>query len=136
MTTLAPPLHSLPAARSPHFRFSRPRASPAPLPRAPQRPRARPQGEKAQVAVGSPPLVPLPFFLTTSALGRQYGRCGCLAERPLSGCCGAASLRLPPRFPALPPPLAPVPGAGGLVATWGRASAAGRKASCSEAARQ
>lgn len=31
------------------------------------------------------------------------------------------------RLPCSPPPLAPVPGAGGLVATWGRASAAGAR---------
>ena len=43
------------------------------------------------------------------------------SERLLGRCFSAAATR----FPALPPPLAPVPGAGGLIATWGRASAAG-----------
>lgn len=89
--------------------------------------------EKRHRLLSEVPLqVPLPLCLTTSALGHQHGRCGCLAKRLLIGCGGAASLRRPPRFPALPsspppPPLAPVPGAGGLIATWGRASAAGSR---------
>lgn len=133
MTPPTPPSHPFPATHSPRFRFPGPRAGPAPLPRAPQRHGAGQPGKKAQVAVGSPPAGSLPFSLTTSALSRQHGRCGCLAKLPLISCGGAASLRRPSRFPALPasprfpPPFAPVSGAGGLIATWGRASAAGAR---------
>lgn len=127
---MAPPSHPLPATRGYRFRFPHPRSGPAPLPRAPKR-HGTGQPEKRHRLLSEVPLqVPLPLCLTTSALGRQHGCCGCLAKRPLIGCGGAASLRRPPRFPALPaspPPLSPVPGAGGLVATWGRASAAGSR---------
>lgn len=123
----APPTQPLPVARGPASAFQA-RARPRPTPtHSPQLSGAQLPGERPG-SVGSPLAGSrLPFCLSTSALGRQYGCCGCLAKRTLIRGPGAASLRQPSRSPALPPPLAPVPGAGGLLATWGRASAPGAR---------
>jgi hypothetical protein len=70
---------------------------------------------------------PLPLCLTTSAFGRQHGCCSCMAKLLLSSrrvaASSAAAITLP-RPLSLPRPPARVPEAGGLVATWGRASTA------------
>lgn len=122
----APPTQPLPVARCPASAFQA-RARAPPHSHAPFRVWALNCREKGKVLSEVPLQVPLPFCLSTSALGRQYGCCGCLAKRTLIRGGGAAPLQQPSRFPALPPPLAPVPGAGGLLATWGRASAPGAR---------
>lgn len=112
----------------PRFRYSGPRTGPSPL-WTPTNVRAPPASVETVRLLSEVPLqVPLPFCLSTSALGRQYGCCGCLAKRTLIRGRGVPSKPQLSRFPAppsppLPPPFAPVLGAGGLLTTWGRASA-------------